>query len=297
MLCALDRTGNEEDELMEELQFKIDGPSLEDGVPLPVAISALSSFQSIVDKTYLITADKTRITKSEREKFYIRATEFKHGSFLTYFEIALQGVQLSLPLVSNLGPQNIWDLTKDTFSMLKTVCGAVQNGKEPTYEFNNDGDVNVHVGDENHQYHGPVFQIAQLAHPNYQDLAHLLGNTKLTEISAGQKFSSKHDIYLNELDREAFDIPTKLQKETTELKCEVFDFNKYKNSGKLSVSDGGQEVPPGEYNFSIFGNQDNVEYIYTLLKPQVTLFCLVEESISPFGGVAVHKLHITGVGS
>ena len=282
---------------MEELQFKIDGPALKEGVPLPVAISALSSFQSIVDKTYLVTAEKSRITASEREKFYLRATEFKQGSLLTYFDIALQGVQLGLPLVSNLGAQNIWDLTKDTFSMLKTVCGAVQSGKEPAYEFNNNGDVDVHVGGEHHHYHGPVFQIAQLALPNFQDLAHLLGNRKLTEISAGPKFSSQHDIYLNESDREVFDIPTKIQKETTELKCEVFDFNKYKNAGKLSVSAGGQEVPPGEYNFSIFGNQDNVEYIYTLLKPQVTLLCLVDESISPFGGVAVHKLYVTGVGS
>jgi len=282
---------------MEELQFKIDGPALKEGVPLPVAISALSSFQSIVDKTYLVTAEKSRITASEREKFYLRATEFKQGSLLTYFDIALQGVQLGLPLVSNLGPQNIWDLTKDTFSMLKIVCGAVQSGKEPAYEFNNNGNVDVRVGDEHHHYHGPVFQIAQLALPNFQDLAHLLGNRKLTEISAGPRFSSQHDIYLNESDREAFDIPTKIQKETTELKCEVFDFNKYKNAGKLSVSAGGQEVPPGEYNFSIFGNQDNVEYIYTLLKPQVTLLCLVDESISPFGGVAVHKLHVIGVGS
>ena len=282
---------------MEELQFKIDGPALKEGVPLPVAISALSSFQSIVDKTYLVTAEKSRITASEREKFYLRATEFKQGSLLTYFDIALQGVQLGLPLVSNLGPQNIWDLTKDTFSMLKIVCGAVQSGKEPAYEFNNNGNVDVRVGDEHHHYHGPVFQIAQLALPNFQDLAHLLGNRKLTEISAGPRFSSQHDIYLNESDREAFDIPTKIQKETTELKCEVFDFNKYKNAGKLAVSAGGQEVPPGEYNFSIFGNQDNVEYIYTLLKPQVTLLCLVDESISPFGGVAVHKLHVIGVGS
>lgn len=282
---------------MEELQFKIDGPALKEGVPLPVAISALSSFQSIVDKTYLVTTEKSRITASEREKFYLRATEFKQGSLLTYFDIALQGVQLGLPLVSSFGPQNIWDLTKDTFSMLKTVCGAVQGGKKPTYEFNNDGDVDLRIGDEHHHYHGPVFQIAQLALPNYQDLAHLLGNKKLTEISAGQKFSSQNDIYLNEMDREAFDIPTKIKKETTELKCEVFDFNKYKNIGKLSVSVGDQEVPPGEYNFSILGNQDNVEYIYTLLKPQVMLLCLVEESISPFGGTVVHKLHITGVGS
>ena len=281
---------------MEELQFKIDGPALKEGIPLHIAISALSSFQSIVDKTYLVTAEKTRITASEREKFYLRATEFRQGSFLTYFDIALQGVQLGLPLVSNIGPLNIWHLTKDTFSMLKTVCGAVQSGNEPTYEFNNEGDVQFHVGDQYHNYHGAVFQIAQLALPNYQDLAHLLGKNKLTEISAGQKFGSQHDIHLTELDREAFDIPTKVQKETTELKCEVFDFNKYKNLGKLSVSEAGQDILPGEYNFSIFGNQDNIEYIYTLLKPQVKLFCLVEELTSPFGGVAVHKLHITGVG-
>lgn len=282
---------------MEELQFKIDGPKFKDGVPLPVAISALNSFQSIVDKTYLVTVNKTRITTSEREKFYLRATEFKQGSLLTYFDIALHGVQLGLPLVSNLGPQDIWSLTKDTFAMLKTVCGAVQIGKEPNYEFNNEGDVSLHIGDEHHHYHGPVFQIAQLALPNYRDLTHLLGNNKLTEISAGQKSSSQHDIFLNESDRGAFDLPTKIQNETTELKCEVFDFNKFKNVGKLSVSSTGQKIPPGEYNFSIFGNQDNVEYIYTLLKPQVTLFCLIEESISPFGGVTIHKLHITGVGA
>ena len=110
---------------MEELQFKIDGPILKEGVPLPIAISALSSFQSIVDKTYLVTAEKSRITASEREKFYIKATEFKHGSLLTYFEIALQGVQLGLPLVSTLGPQNIWDLTN--WSMVRIHHGPPNN--------------------------------------------------------------------------------------------------------------------------------------------------------------------------
>ncbi len=282
---------------MEELQFKIDGPILKEGVPLHIAISALNSFQSIVDKTYLVTAEKNRITASERERFYLRATEFKQGSLLTYFEIALQGVQLGLPFVSSFGPQNIWDLTKETFSMLKLVCGAVRSGNQPTYEFNNDGDVNLRIGDDHYHYHGPVFQIAQLALPNYQNLAHLLGKEKLTEVSAGSRFSSKNDIYLDETDREAFDIPTKIQKETTELKCEVFNFNKYNNAGKLSVTDAGQAIPVGEYNFTIFGNQDNVEYIYTLLRPQVSLYCLVEEAMSPFGGVDVHKLHITGVGS
>lgn len=282
---------------MDEMQFKIDGPSFKDGAPIPLVIAALENFQSILDKSYLVVTENKKITSREREKFYLKATEFKHGSLITYFEIALQGVQLGLPLISNLGPQNIWDLTTETFRFLKTVCAAVQQGKEPTYEFNNSGDVHLRIGDEVHNYHGPVYQIGQLALPNYQSLAHLLNATKLTEISAGHRNAANSEIYLGNEDRNAFDIPTKIQKDTIELTCEVFDFNKFKNAGKLAVSVAGQNVPLGEYNFTIFGNQDNVHYIYSMLQPQVKLHCLVEVSISPFGGEEVHKLHITGVGS
>src|SRR3990167_7787755 len=128
---------------MDEMQFKIDGPSFKDGAPIPLVIAALENFQSILDKSYLVVTDNKKITSREREKFYLKATEFKHGSLVTYFEIALQGVQLGLPLISNLGPQNLWDLTTETFGFLKTVCAAVQQGKEPTYEFNNSSDVHL----------------------------------------------------------------------------------------------------------------------------------------------------------
>ena len=60
---------------MEGYKFKIDGSALKEGVPLPLAISALDSFQSIVDKTYLISANKKAITAKEREKFILKATE------------------------------------------------------------------------------------------------------------------------------------------------------------------------------------------------------------------------------
>lgn len=233
---------------------------------------------------------------SERERFYLQVSEFRQGSLITDFDIVLQGVQLSLPLASGVGPQNIWALTKDTFSFLKTVCSGVQKGEEPTYEFNNDGDVHLHIGGEHHTYNESVIHNGELTLKHYQDLAHMLGPNKLTEISAGIKNSPHNDIYLNGRDHETFDIPTKIHKETTELKCEVFDFNKFKNAGKLEVTFDGQEIPLGEYNFSIVGDQDIDEYIYSLLKPQVVLFCLIEESINPFGGSSIHKLYVTGVG-
>ncbi len=282
---------------MSEMQFKIDGPKLKDGVPIHIAVSALDHFQRIVDKSYLGITGSKRITPKDREQYFLQVTEFKHGSLITYFDIALQGVQLGLPLVSAYGPQNLWAATKDTFNFLKTVCAAVQNGQKPHYEFNNEGDATVKIGNEIHNYNGTVIQIGKMALPNYQDLAHMLGSQKLSEISAGQTKTESMDIYLEEKDSKIFDVPTKIEKETVELKCEVFDFNKYKNIGKLSVSEMGQAISIGEYNFAIFGKQDNVDYIYTMLKPEVILNCLIELEISPFGGEKIHLLHIIGISS
>ncbi len=280
---------------MRDLQFKIDGPIAKGGIPLPLALSALSNFQSIVDKSYLVISDKNRMTPSERERFYIRATEFRSGSLLTYFDIILHGVQLGLPLVSSLGPQNIWDLTRDSFNMLKLVCEGVRGGEVPKYQFNNGGNVNVSIGGNHFHFHPHVYQAAKSSLSNYQNLTHLLDKEKLSEISAGSRSGALNDIHLTESDRNIFDVPTKMQKETIELDCEIFNFDKYKNTGRLSVSMEGQAIPNGNYNFAIIGGQDSISYIYALLRTQIRLNCLVEDFVSPFGEVSIHKLHIVDV--
>ena len=89
-----------------------------------------------------------------------------------------------------------------------------------------------------------------------------------------------------------FDFPTKIQDNPIEVKCEIFTFNKFSNVGKLRVFDG-QTIPSGDYNFSIFGDQDNVNYIYSMLKPLVTVKCLLEMAISPLGIELISHLHIT----
>lgn len=276
-------------------EFKIDGPALRDGVPIHVAVTALENFQAIVDKSYLVFSGSKRMTARDREIFNLVASEFKTGSLLTQFEIAISGVQIALPFVSSFSPQNIWAFTKDSFNFLKLVCGAVQNGQKPTYEFNNEGDVDVHVGDIHHHYHSQVINIGKIALPNYQNLAGMIDPNKLDLISANPVNQVEPDIYLGANDKHLFDVPKRIEKETIELRCEIYDFNKYKNIGKLSIALPGQPVPEGEYNFEIFGSQDNVSYIYSMLKPQIDLHCLVELESNPFGEDKVHKLHITGV--
>jgi len=279
------------------LEYKIDGPALKDGIPIHIAAASLDYFQAVLDKTYLIAVGSKKMTGRDRNVFQLRASSFSRGSLLTNFEIILTGAQLTLPFVGTLGPQNVWEYTKDTFNFLKVVCGAVQKGDKPQYVFQNNGDVTVKTGNTVNNYYSPVIQIGELALPSYQNLAHLIDPKKLNEISAGQCKQEKPDIFIGKNDREIFDIPTRIEKETVRLLCEIYDFNKYKNVGKLSVKTKNQPVPIGEYSFTISGSQNNVDYIYSMLKPQVELICLIEMESNPFGADKVHKLHITGVNS
>ena len=103
-------------------EYKIDGPILQAGTPLHVAINAWSSFHGIIDKTYLVSIGSKRLTARDRDVFQLRASSFSQGSFSTKFEIVVTTFQFTLPLLSSLGPQTLWDYTKSTFDFLKIVC-------------------------------------------------------------------------------------------------------------------------------------------------------------------------------
>ena len=279
---------------MEDLEFKIEGPILENGVPIHVAIDALENFQGIIDKSYLVAAGLQRISAKERESFQLKAKHFKLSSFITDFEICLHGVQLALPIISTFGPQNVWEYTKETFRFLKVICSAMHSDKKPTYEFKENKDFIVHVGETHQHFYGPVFQIGEKALPNYQALAHILEQGKIEGISAGSK--ENPEISLRSEDRTLFDLKTNLQNQPIKIECEIFDFNKFKNNGKLRVK-GGQLIPSGDYSFSIFGSQDNINYIYSMLKPIVIAECQVEYTITPFGTDKIGHLYVIGISS
>ncbi|MFA6011530.1 MAG: fructose 1,6-bisphosphatase [Desulfobacteraceae bacterium] len=277
-------------------EYKIDGPALKDGIPIHIAASALDNFQSIVDKTFLVSIGAKRLSAKDRERFQLKASKFSQGSLTTVFDIMLSGVQLILPFAGSLGPQNIWDYTKDTFAFLKLVCSSVQNEERPTYQFNNNGNVVVNTGNTTNNFYAPVIQIGELALPSYQSLAHLIDPQTIDFISAGIKDSVNPDIFLGKDDKNIFDIPTRIEKDSINLDCEIFDFNKYKNIGKISIKDKNQAIPIGEYNFTISGAQNNIDYIYSMLKPSVKVICNIEMESNPFGGEdKVYKLHIIGI--
>jgi len=277
---------------MENFSFKLEGPIFQDGVPIHVAIKAWDNFQSIIDKTYLVATESHRIGAKERDKYYLRATTFEHTSFLTNFEIFLAGTQLVLPFIGTLGPENLWEYTKESFNFLRLICTHKEDAQKVKIDVQDSQNTNVQIGDNHFHYHGPVFQIAEKSLSKYQDLAHMLDQGKIETISAGEKDNPEMVLRLD--DKNLFDFPTKVQDDPIEVKCEIFTFNKFSNVGKLRIFDD-QSIPSGDYNFSIFGDQDNVNYIYSMLKPLVTVKCLLEMAISPLGAELISHLHITGI--
>ncbi len=278
---------------MEKFTFKLEGPIFQHGVPLHLAIKAWDNFQSVIDKTYLVATESHRIGAKERDRYYLKAINFEHSSFLTNFEIFLAGTQLALPLLGVLGPQNLWQYTRETFNFLKLIC-TQQEQDSPSLKIDVQDNQNtiVHIGDTVQNFNGPVFQIAEKALPKYQDLAHMLEQGKIEKISAGEKRNP--EIVLSLSDKNLFDFPTKVQDDPIEVNCEIFTFNKFNNVGKLRVVDG-QAIPSGDYSFSISGDQNNVNYIYSMLQPLVTVQCLLEFAISPLGAELISHLHITGI--
>lgn len=277
---------------MESFSFKLEGPIFQEGVPIHIAIKSWENFQAIIDRTYLVASDSQRIGTKERENYYLRAASFEHSSFLTNFEVFIAGAQLVLPLVGTLGPQNLWEYTIETFNFLIMICAHKEEAQKATIIVKDNLNTVVQIGDTQHHYHGPVFQIAERSLKKYQDLAHMLEKGKIEAISAGGK--DNPEMLLRLEDKNIFDFPTKLEEERIEVKCEIFTFNKFNNGGKLRVFDR-QSIPKGDYSFSIFGDQDNVNYIYSMLKPLVTIKCMLEFAISPLGPELISHVHITGI--
>ncbi len=279
---------------METFEFKLEGPIFEEGIPIHLVIKAWENFQAIIDKTYLVATESHRLSQKDREIYYLRAKEFKRGSFLTNFEIYLGGIQLALPMVGVLGPQNIWDFTKESFNFLKLICENQKKEENSKIEVIDSHNVSVQTGDIHNHFHGPIIQIAEKSLPKYQDLAHMLEKGKIESISAGNQ--SSPEMFLNLDDHQLFDFPKKTDDKPQVLNCEIFDFNKFRNIGKLRVS-SGQVIPKGDYSFSISGSQDNVNYIYSMLEPLVKISCLIERGNSPLGIEQISHIYVLGLSS
>ncbi len=265
------------------VHYHIDGPIFREGMPIHFVISGLSEVQSIFDKTYLGLIGRKKFTSGDRSKFYLRAGSINHGSIETDLGIILTAGQVAFPFLNHLGPTGIWEYVKQTYEFLILVVESVKKNEPPAYSFSSKDNsvMNVTIGNSTHVYNAAVFNIAQLSLPSFQSLASLLAEGVVEHISLGTK--QNPEIVLRAEDKEIFEIPTKIDAASIQINCEIFDFNKFDNVGKLVVHQD-QTIAKGDYRFKVIGDQDIKEYIEAMLKKEVTVTCLMEFVLDPFTG-------------
>jgi hypothetical protein len=261
------------------IRFYMNGPAFEKDIPLHLMLATLHDFQSILDKSYLGLMGRKRMSKDDRLKFQLKSPGIKQGSVESAFDIVMAGTQAFMPFYSAVGPSGIWDYTKTTFEWLTAVFDKFKAGEKPTYSA--DGDKSVMMVDNSQHttnYYGPVVQIGEQALPFYQNMTARISDEGIDEITFGKETSI---IQLGKREKELFNIAAVIDDKPSRFKCEIFDFNKFDNVGKLSVFKG-QDIPSGEYRFKVIGEQDVTKYIQAMLRQEVTATCLKEIVPDPF---------------
>ncbi len=281
---------------MGKVIFEMKGPAFESELPLHLMINSLDALQSIIDKSYLISQGRERITHEDRRSFYLRSHRIRQGSLISDLEIVVNLVAPVLPIITALSPDIVWEQTKTAFDFLKVVYTASKGKVPPRIEVHGSEGVDVHLGDQHYHYNGPVYKIARVSVPSYKRLTELLqaGSVESAELFSEEAEERDFAFKFNVDDHNLFEVPTKVEEEAIELQCEIFAFDKYLNRGRLRVLEN-QVLPEGRYKFSVAGSQDSIEYIQTMIRPKVNLSCLKEIRVDPLKGVEISSLKILGV--
>ncbi len=82
----------------QKITFKIAGNELqkEEGYNLRFILESLSSFETLLDKTYLHFENKSRMSENDKENLSIRLVEVREGSFIA--DLVIQMRDLALPI-------------------------------------------------------------------------------------------------------------------------------------------------------------------------------------------------------
>lgn len=156
----------------------------------------------------------------------------------------------------------------------------------------NDSTLVVNTGTQTFNISNSILQIANGSLTHYEHLATSLSEHKVHAISLGK--ANLPEIKLTKSDSDLFVLPSKISLEPISIDCEIYEFDKYSNKGRLKVFDRAA-IPRDEYKFVVVGNQNNLDYIEAMLEKRVNVTCLEEVVDHPLRGSVVAALQVMTV--
>jgi len=276
----------------QNVQFKIEGPSFENGIPLLDVTFALQEFQWILDKSYLIKTNQSKMGSNEREKFNVVATEFRKGSFIADLQLVLLIASPYAITLHNFSVKELWEISKSTFDYLCAVYKMRSSGVEPEIIVSGDNSgVIINGNNGTIEVHQTVYQAAEKAEPHYRKLVSIIKKEKIESISALD--DNNNGFVLTSKERELFNPKTQIENDLITLDVDIFRYDKDSNTGKLRVNNGAI-IPSGEYAFKPL-KHDPIPFILSMARPPVTVSAHKEIEKHGSGITRISKLHIVSI--
>lgn len=277
---------------MEHYRFIMQGKAFDNGDRLDKVASGLTALQQVFDGSYKAMVGKNRLSKKERESFQIVIESYKNGSFLAHLGEIYAGVQTTLPLLYAFTPSEIWEHTKTAFDFLTFIFSEAHKGNNVSITQDGQGNTAAIIGDATNNYYGPVIQIGTQIISGVRRLDDVLEENQVDRIGLGRPNTEDFELLLE--NKGLYYAPITVDKTPVALSCDIFDFNKYENQGKLKVSSEA-EIPKGNYKFRNIGSQAIEEFILSMTETQVVLNCLVEYEHDPLSDTRISELLVVDI--
>jgi hypothetical protein len=269
-----------------KIHFRLDCGDSSNKVNLYELTNCFDEFHSILDKTYGVIMGYQRRSRTHRENFQVIVSDFSEGFSLITLEIVITGAP-ELPALGFTNPITIWEFTKGSFNLLKTVYSSMKNGENPIIQTSKSGEVSVVVGSNKvlKFEHKQILDIAIRSKRYYKNLALNLRENGIRKIEVTPLgATSTSSISLDYTDKVLFNLESKPKDTPIIFRADIYDFNKEDNTGRLRVLKG-QNINDGEYDFSIYGKQEANKYIEAMLEKSVYVKALEVVEDDPFEGI------------
>ncbi|MDR1100995.1 MAG: hypothetical protein LBL34_01340 [Clostridiales bacterium] len=278
-----------------KFSLHLEGANLIDSFDLRAMATIVSEFTNIIDHTYCALSGKDRLSRDERKNLSIIATNIERASIHFDAELVVNSMQVVAPFIGLANPYTIWQYTVHSFNFLKYLCHKAKNNVKPTIIPNNSLGFAVNYGDNNTvTVNSTILAILPKSLGNLDNIANAMEDNNISSLKACSDVTPTSSIEVSASDKGFYKPPTFLNPNSVTLRVHIIRLDKNTLNGKLFVFPD-QDIPEGEYSFSVIGKQDKLLYIRSYPQDEVTINALVEYKLYEIKGSQVHGLQIINI--
>lgn len=292
----------------EQLYYRAEGDAFSQGMPIHIIRDRLEDIQHLFDGTYLALVGEERVTAKTRKEFQLVSEGIDQGSLDAIFRVVMEAPQHAplflMSAASHFSPDGIWSTLKGAFNLLKGIYADhklyVARGATAPYSptIRNEGGKTIVVGLFSKFTVAPVvYNTATQISDSVRDISRHIDGKNYRAFHIGKHQNREEEgIKISSEERDTFDVPATVTDDIFRVACEIYDFNKYKNSGRLEVRNPDSAVSVGKYRFEVAEQKHTQDYIIAMLRKEVIVRCRLIKEINPFTGAdKIVRMQIHGI--